>query len=315
MEDTTKKPPNAKRNRAMSICSENPSSLEPSVANVDPKEVQREAYIKFLSSQLKNTSKTKQFLHIRDDLVKICYAYRQYRRSLADIAVRAKEIYLNFRTVVGSTSRSIRSSFSAVFPKSSIRINDMSNVKLNDMTYECNLINQNKHDVLDDVNDIGTLKENVLGNFMSIDDPLIGLLYGIVVNQEEETKHNKKFIDDNNTDDEAMMQACQKITEAKFLKKITSLNFYKLATEYVNDVESLSSSSSSSLSKADKLAHIFSLLPDPGLKTAIRSIWEKNYKDNEKKFYDQYIVGEKRITCDLTSPRNFLKQKTFVKRI
>ena len=295
-----------KRNRAMSVCSEKPFDMEPSTHNVVVSSSDRSSYIRFRSGQLRNLSA--KLPKLRDDLLRIVYSYRSYRSALSEQAALAKKSADAYRSALTSTMRSFRTSFDGMFPKGRLRYTNVHSAKYTDMIHELNLINNGEHGSLSNVNDVGTLKENVLGRYFSIDDAVISKWLGVVGSPEEETDRNLAFTDGSK---DGFYESFMKTNARAFIEQIANINTFKLASDFVNKISEEGDHHFHDHEAEDTELHeIFALLPEPGSKTSVYRYWDKHCKENEKRWYDEYIVGAKRFNCDLLPTDTYLKPKT-----
>ena len=279
--------------------------MEPSTHDVVSSS-DRSSYIRFRSGQLRNLS-TK-LPKLRDDLLRIVYSYRSYRSALSEQAALAKKSADAYRSALTSTMRSFRTSFDGMFPKGRLRYTNVHSAKYTDMIHELNLINNGEHGSLSNVNDVGTLKENVLGRYFSIGDPVIIKWLGVVGSPEEETDRNLAFTDGSK---DGFYESFMKTNDRAFIEHITNINTFKLASDFVNKISEEGDHHFHDHEAEDtELYEIFALLPEPGSKTSVYRYWDKHFKENEKRWYDERIVGAKRFNCDLLPTDTYLKPKT-----
>ncbi|RUS74736.1 hypothetical protein EGW08_017510 [Elysia chlorotica] len=298
-----------KRPRAMSVCSEKPFDMEPSTRDVvSGGGGDRSSYIRFRSGQLRSLLGGAKLPKLRDDLLRIVYSYRRYRSALSEQAALAKKSADAYRSALTSAMRSFRTSFDGMFPKGRLRYTNVHSAKYADMIHELNLINSGEHGSLSNVNDVGTLKENVLGRYFSIDDPVISEWLGVVGSPKEESTRNLAFAADGGKD--GLYESFMKTNDRAFIERITNVNTFKLASDFVNKISEEEEGDHHDHEEDTELYEIFALLPEPGSKTSVYRYWDKHCREKEKRWYDERIVGAKRFTCDLLPTDTYLKPKT-----
>ncbi|RUS74732.1 hypothetical protein EGW08_017506 [Elysia chlorotica] len=283
MEDNIMETP--KRPRAMSVCSEKPFDMEPSTRDVVSSS-DRSSYIRFRSGQLRSLLGGAKLPKLRDDLLRIVYSYRRYRSALSEQAALAKKSADAYRSALTSAMRSFRTSFDGMFPKGRLRYTNVHSAKYTDMIHELNLINNGEHGSLSNVNDVGTLKENVLGRYFSIDDPVISKWLGVVGSPKEESDRNLAFADGGK---DGFYESFMKTNARAFIEHITNVNTFKLASDFVNKISEEEGDHHDH--EDTELYEIFALLPEPGSKTSVYSL--RSFVKTEFSKYDQPFMYHK----------------------
>ena len=302
---------------------------------IDP----RTQYIRFRAQQLRLIGMKAP--KIRDEFLRLTFHVRQFRQALYNQVIQARELADLHRTVLSTLTRTFKSSIESTFPRSLFRYNQMHTMKFKDMAYEVGKIKSGSHSSLRNPKDIGTLKENLLGTHLMLNDPVLSRYLSVVGSPEEETARNLRYLNEIGRGEDMIseeVEESKKVNITKGAKMTTSLglvnsdiynslkispsdvyveelgavyqNAYKLANDFVLNVsERNSSGTKKGEGKDPMLYHIFSLLHDPKKKTNVYNYWVNHCKDNEERFYEEIIKGKHRFNDELLSEKIFIKPK------